>query len=148
MKHRITLHCDRDGLFTALTGPFIESYEEVKKRKPSETELERGLAFQTRVASDPKHVRYANVKVLKYKRPEVFSSEYRSETYHKVTTFTLEEVDAEHTTLIYEMIEEKIRNGAVVQTRGDKDPDKITGVPLLERRKYLNLATAVRKKKI
>ena len=148
MKHKITLRCDMDGLYKALTSPLIESYEEVKKKTPSEDELKHGLTFQTRVTTDTKNKRYATVKVLKYDRPHQFKTEYRSDTYHKITTFVLEDAGNEHTSLTYELIEEKIRNGTVVQTRGNENPDKTGSVPLLERRKYLRLAEAIRKNKI
>ncbi len=144
MKRRIVLNVPIDKLYAALISPTLESYRTTKKKLPTEDELKHGLTFQIEIqGTKPK--RYATIKVLKYEKPHVFSMEYTSPTFHKIDTIHLTETNNNKTELITEHIEEKLKDGKVVSTKGKDDSDTIKPVSLWERSKYKRLAYAINK---
>ena len=144
MKYRIVLDAPIEKLFPALISPTIEGFRKAKKRNPTEEELEHGLKFQVEVQNS-KQKRFADVRILKYEKPHVFSMEYRSSTFHKIDTVWLKETAKGKTEVITEHYEEKIRDGKIISSKGKEDPDRIRPVSFWERRKYQRLAYAVRK---
>ncbi len=144
MKRKIVLKAPIDQLFTALVSPTIEGYQSIKNRKPTEEELKHGLTYQTVVqGSNPK--RYATIKVLKYEKPFVFSMEYTSSTFHKIDTISLQEKSNGKTELITERIEERIKNGKIISSKGKDDSNIIKHVSFWEAQKYRRLANALNK---
>ena len=144
MKKRIVLDAPIDQLFDAFISPTLEAYTQSKKKEPDEEALKHGLSFQVLVPG-AKQTKYATVKVLKYDKPHLFSMEYTSSTFHKIDTMWLKETDKNKVEVISQHMEENIRNGKVVKSKGKDDMDKIVPMPLFERAKYMRLASAVKK---
>lgn len=144
MKRRIVLDAPIDKLYVALISPTIEGYKTVKHKEPTEEELKHGLTYQIEVQkSKPK--RYATVKVLKYDKPHLFSMEYTSSAYHKIDSVWLNETADSKTEVLSEHMEERIKDGKVISSKGKDNSDTIKPVSLFERRKYIRLAYAVKK---
>ncbi len=144
MKRRIVLNAPIDKLFPALISPTVEGYKMVKKKDPTDDELKHGLTYQIEVqGSKPK--RYATVKVLKYDKPNVYSMEYSSSAYHKIDTVWLKEVAPGKTEVITEHMEERIKDGKVISSKGKNDSDVIKPVSIWDRHKYKQLEIAIKK---
>ncbi len=144
MKRRIVLNAPIDKLFPALISPTLEGYRTVKNKLPTDDELKHGLTYQIEVqGAKPK--RYATVKVLKYEKPHIFSMEYTSSAFHKIDTVWLNETTDGKTELISEHMEERIKDGKVISSKGKDDSNVIKPVSFWDRGKYKKLAYAVKK---
>lgn len=144
MKYRIVVDAPIEGLFKALIQPAMEAYENVKKKTPTEEQLQHGLSYQVPVAGS-KPVKYATIKILKYEKPHVFSMEYTSSTFHKIDTMWLSSTDTGKVEILTQHMEETIRNGQIICSKGKDDPDTIKSMSLMEIAKYRRLASAVKK---
>ena len=71
--------------------------------------------------------------------------EYTSSTFHKIDTMWLSSTDTDKVEIITQHMEETIRNGQVIRSKGKEDADTIRSMSLMEMAKYRRLASAVKK---
>ena len=105
--------------------------------------MQHGLSYQAPIAGS-KPVKYATIKILKCEKPHVFSMEYTSSTFHKIDTMWLSSTDTGKVEIITQHMEETIRNGQVIRSKGKEDADTIKSMSLMEMAKYRRLASAVK----
>ena len=151
MKIRVKVKCEIDKMFDAMTAPVRQGYYDAKKAYPTEDQMAHGLTYTSKVttgnAKTDKKMgeRYATIKVKKYERPNHYSMEYNSSTYHKIDSAELNKIDDIHTEIIYESYSEQIKNGNVIKTMGSVDSDQIKNIGFLEKMRFDRMAADARK---
>lgn len=145
MKYQLNLKCDQEYLFDFLTKDLKETY--YKTKKSNSVEITKGLTFSTEVTISKKVKKYATIKVLEYEKPRLFTMDYRSEDYHKISSLELVKLSDDKTKLIYEMLEEKIVSGKVEKSTGSYGSEEIKNASFFTKLQYRDVASMLRKKK-
>ena len=136
MKYRFRLKGTPEDVFDYNFADISQSYKEAKNKNfedldhpivTFQVKKKSQSAAANKKAQKSGNLSLATVKVLKYSRPDHFSFDYKSDTYHKYTEYQLQEYDEKSGYCTYEVYyyDSVTRNGkTTIRTSDSKELKK------------------------
>ncbi len=144
MKYQMRIQGTCEEVFQALAVHLAQEYEIAKGKKLNLEELHKGYTFSKDV-SNPKGKgnRLATIKLLAYDFPHEYAMEYKSSMYHKISSISMKQISEDQVELVVSVMEEKLKDGIVVKTKGSEDVLK--KAPFFLKRQFQTMVKKYRK---
>lgn len=112
-KEKIILKCTQDEFYKAVIQDFKNQYASIKEKELEDERIVKGFSFTKKLPmkKNQTKVNIATYKVLECECPYKFVMEYASQTYHKVISAEIKELDENRVEVLFGSFDEKLGEG-------------------------------------